>query len=145
MGQRVDVNIQETKMVTFRVIFFICTISYFSYTSNCEARRTIHQKSQGMTLAELLYSRLSPKVPPSTSPLPGNQYQYQLPIHVQDTSPQNIRPGTAYQNNLSDSFKIFPFNVLNSIVGFKKTIFEDVVSNPSVPHVINDIIDIKKN
>ena len=98
-----------------------------------------------MTLAELLYSRLSPKVPPISSPVPGYQYQYQLPRHLQDTRHQNIKLGTANQNNSSNSFKRFPFKVLNNIVGFKKTIFNDAVSNPSVPHFVNEIIDIKKN
>ena len=102
-----------------------------------------------MTLAELLFSILSQRVTPSSSPspVPWYTYQYQHPRHLQDASHQSIKP--AYQNKSSDSFIRFPFKVLNNIVGYKKKVFNDIVSIPSieqsVPHFINEIIDIKKN
>ena len=106
-----------------------------------------------MSLAELLYSRLSPKFTlsssssppssssPSSSPVPGHKYQYQQLRHAQDTSQKNIKP--SYQNESPLRFIRYPFNVWNNIVGYKKTIFDSV--EQSVPQVINELIDIKTN
>ena len=125
--ERMSIFKKSPKIITFRVIFFICTISCFSQACSCDARRRIHRDLQGMTIAELLSSRLSPTVTP-LSPVPGYSYQYQHPRHLQDAIDQHIKP--AYQNKSPDSFIRFPLQVFNYIVAFENTVFNDIVSNP---------------